>query len=54
MDSKSDSPTFNPASEVAGLSDQQRREIQSQSRPSAALIHETIRAEGESGAGGRS
>ncbi|WP_315806288.1 MULTISPECIES: formate/nitrite transporter family protein [unclassified Bradyrhizobium] len=48
MDSKSDSPTFNPASEVAGLSDQQRREIQSQSRPSAALIHETIRAEGES------
>ncbi|WP_410051502.1 formate/nitrite transporter family protein [Bradyrhizobium sp. SZCCHNR2035] len=48
MDSKSDSPTFNPASEVAGLSDQQRREIQSQSRPSAALIHETIRAEGVS------
>lgn len=48
MDKTTDSPTFNPASEIDGVSDQQRREIQSQSRPSAALIHETIRAEGES------
>ncbi len=44
MDSKD---TFNPASQVAGLSPRQRGEIQSQSRPSAALIQETIRAEGE-------
>ncbi|MGJ4945650.1 formate/nitrite transporter family protein [Bradyrhizobium sp. HKCCYLS1011] len=43
-----DSQTFNPASDIDGVSEQQKREIQSQSRPSAALIHETIRAEGES------
>src|SRR3954465_11320300 len=40
--------TFNPASKLDGLSPRQTKEIESQSRPSAALIHETIRAEGES------
>jgi len=43
-----ESTTFNPASKVDGLSEQQAEEIGGQSRPNAALIHETIRAEGES------
>jgi formate-nitrite transporter family protein len=40
--------TFSPASQLEGLSNKQRDEIEGQSRPNAALIHETIRAEGES------
>lgn len=48
MDSVPASTTFNPASKVDGLSDRQAEEIRAQSRPNAALIHETIRAEGES------
>ncbi|CAL75580.1 putative transport protein, yfdC-like [Bradyrhizobium sp. ORS 278] len=48
MSSKATAPTFSPAADIEGVSDQQRREIQAQSRPNAALIHETIRAEGES------
>jgi formate/nitrite transporter FocA (FNT family) len=40
--------TFNPASKMEGVSQRQAEEIKSQSRPNAALIHETIRAEGES------
>ena len=40
--------TFNPAANVEGLSEEQAEEIKGQSRPNAALIHETIRAEGES------
>jgi formate/nitrite transporter FocA (FNT family) len=48
MNGKSDSPSFNPASKVHGLSKRQEDEIKAQSRPNAALIHETIRAEGES------
>lgn len=44
----SERSTFNPAAEVEGLSDEQMEEIKGQSRPNAALIHETIRAEGES------
>src|SRR3954453_11731760 len=40
--------SFNPASKLDSLSNQQRKEVESQSRPNAALIHETIRAEGES------
>jgi formate/nitrite transporter FocA (FNT family) len=40
--------TFSPASKLDNLSRQQREEVESQSRPNAALIHETIRAEGES------
>jgi formate/nitrite transporter FocA (FNT family) len=40
--------TFSPASKLDSLSDQQKEEVESQSRPNAALIHETIRAEGES------
>src|SRR3954452_10390975 len=40
--------TFSPALKLDGLSDQQKKEVESQSRPNAALIHETIRAEGES------
>ena len=48
MDNKSDSASFNPASKLDGLSRRQTEEIKAQSRPNAALIHETIRAEGES------
>lgn len=48
VDSESDSATFNPASRLDGLSERQTEEIKAQSRPNAALIHETIRAEGES------
>src|SRR3954462_12100539 len=40
--------TFSPASKLDSLSDQQKEEVESQSRPNAALIHETIRAEGVS------
>jgi formate-nitrite transporter family protein len=40
--------TFSPAPKLDNLSDQQRKEVESQSRPNAALIHETIRAEGQS------
>jgi formate-nitrite transporter family protein len=39
--------SFSAASEIEGVSPRQTREIESQSRPNAALIHETIRAEGE-------
>ena len=48
MNRAPESTTFNPASKVDGLSEQQAEEIGGQSRPNAALIHETIRAEGES------
>ena len=40
--------TFSAASKLDELSDQQKHEIEDQSRPNAALIHETIRAEGTS------
>lgn len=48
MDDRSETATFNPASKLEGLSRRQAEEIRAQSRPNAALIHETIRAEGES------
>ncbi len=48
MRSKATAQTFSPAADIEGVSEQQRREIEAQSRPNAALIHETIRAEGES------
>jgi formate/nitrite transporter FocA (FNT family) len=38
--------TFSAASKLNELSDSQKHEIEHQSRPNAALIHETIRAEG--------
>jgi formate-nitrite transporter family protein len=47
VDKPSDPDSFSPASELDGISPRQIEEIESQSRPSAALIHETIRAEGE-------
>ena len=40
--------SFNPATKLDNLSERQMEEVESQSRPNAALIHETIRAEGES------
>ncbi len=40
--------SFSPAAEMDGLSHRQRDEVEKQSRPNAALIHETIRAEGKS------
>jgi formate/nitrite transporter FocA (FNT family) len=36
-----------PASELGNLNEQEKKAVDLQSRPSAALIHETIRAEGE-------
>jgi formate-nitrite transporter family protein len=45
---KDEERTFSPADKLEGLSHQQKEEVESQSRPNAALIHETIRAEGES------
>jgi formate/nitrite transporter FocA (FNT family) len=39
--------TFSPASQLDNLSEQQKQEVESKGRPNAALIHETIRAEGE-------
>lgn len=48
VEDSSQSATFNPATMLDGLSRRQTEEIQAQSRPNAALIHETIRAEGES------
>jgi formate-nitrite transporter family protein len=36
-----------PASELSNLNEQEKKAVDHQSRPSAALIHETIRAEGE-------
>ncbi|WP_439368833.1 formate/nitrite transporter family protein [Bradyrhizobium sp. DASA03120] len=47
MDQPGDGASFNPASKLDGVSPRQTKQIESQSRPSAALIHETIRAEGE-------
>jgi formate/nitrite transporter FocA (FNT family) len=40
--------TFSPGSHLGGLSEKQRDEVDAQSRPNATLIHETIRADGES------
>jgi formate/nitrite transporter FocA (FNT family) len=40
--------SFSAASELEGLSPKQIREVERRTRPNAALIHETIRAEGES------
>lgn len=48
MDEKPETATFSPAAKLDGLSRQQEKEVDAQSRPNAALIHETIRAEGES------
>jgi formate/nitrite transporter FocA (FNT family) len=45
-ETKDGEDTFAAAQKLDELSDQQRREVQSKSRPNAALIHETIRAEG--------
>ena len=39
--------SFSAAGELDGLSHKQKKEVEQQSRPNAALIHETIRAEGE-------
>ena len=47
MDQSDDGPSFSPASKLDGVSRRQTEQIESQSRPNAALIHETIRAEGE-------
>ena len=40
--------SFSPAEKLDNLSPKQRHQVDAQSRPNAALIHETIRAEGES------
>jgi formate/nitrite transporter FocA (FNT family) len=42
-----DERTFSAAAKLDDLSEQQKHEVADQSRPNAALIHETIRAEGE-------
>lgn len=43
-----DQRTFSNAAKLDDLSDRQKHEVEEQSRATAALIHETIRAEGES------
>lgn len=43
-----DQPAFGGAAQLDNLSDKQRKQVEVQSRPNAALIHETIRAEGVS------
>jgi formate/nitrite transporter FocA (FNT family) len=43
-----DQRTFSTAAKLDDLSEQQKHEVEDQSRATAALIHETIRAEGES------
>src|SRR4051794_19302716 len=45
-ESSASSQSFSAASKLDELSSHQKREVESQSRPNAALIHETIRAEG--------
>jgi formate/nitrite transporter FocA (FNT family) len=40
--------SFSAAAKLDDLSDREKQEVENQSRPNAALIHETIRAEGES------
>jgi formate/nitrite transporter FocA (FNT family) len=47
VDQPGEGASFNPASKLDGVSPRQTRQIEQQSRPTAALIHETIRAEGE-------
>src|SRR3569623_3157717 len=47
VDDAGQSESFSAASELDGVSARQTEQIESQSRPYAALIHETIRAEGE-------
>jgi formate/nitrite transporter FocA (FNT family) len=47
VDQPGDGASFSPASKLDGVSRRQTKQVESQSRPSAALIHETIRAEGE-------
>ncbi|PSO13917.1 formate/nitrite transporter family protein [Bradyrhizobium sp. MOS003] len=47
MDQRRDDDSFSAASKLDGVSQRQTEQIESQSRPNAALIHETIRAEGE-------
>lgn len=47
MDQPGEGASFNPGTKLDGVSPRQTRQIEQQSRPSAALIHETIRAEGE-------
>jgi formate-nitrite transporter family protein len=47
VDQPGDGASFNPATKLDGVSRWQTEQIESQSRPNAALIHETIRAEGQ-------
>jgi formate/nitrite transporter FocA (FNT family) len=39
--------SFNPAEKLPDLNSKEKKAVEDQSRPNAALIHETIRAEGE-------
>jgi formate/nitrite transporter FocA (FNT family) len=48
VENKPESESFSQADKLDGLSRRQTQEVAAQSRPNAALIHETIRAEGES------
>ncbi|UIJ73016.1 formate/nitrite transporter family protein [Aurantimonas sp. HBX-1] len=47
MDQEVHANRLNPASDAEDLSQDERFAVEQQSRPSATLIHETIRAEGE-------
>jgi formate/nitrite transporter FocA (FNT family) len=46
--SNSSEPSFGGAANLENLSEKQKQQVEIQSRPNAALIHETIRAEGVS------
>jgi len=47
MTDKTPENRLSPASEIDDLNEDEKEAVDGQSRPSAALIHETIRAEGE-------
>ncbi|MGH6671549.1 MAG: formate/nitrite transporter family protein [Xanthobacteraceae bacterium] len=47
-DNEETEKSFSAAAKLDSLSERQKEEVESQSRPNAALIHETIRAEGQS------
>ena len=47
-DTKPDGHALSAASSMSDVSEPERRIVEAHSRPNAALIHETIRAEGES------
>lgn len=48
MTDSTSEPSFGGAAQLDNLSEKQKQQVETQTRPNAALIHETIRAEGVS------